>query len=240
MRHGAGDLGQKNLEGWSMSQTIDAAVDNRTTAQDQLCALAKTIQAEHSAVVRAACGVVEHAIEAGEALIAAKDKLASHGKWEGWLGKRTAQIYMQLARARLEIEAKAHRSADLSLRAALQLIRPKTKKEPRQKKPTSKATLNHLAWSDATPQEPTKLLDAIGYSSLILAIPLTWGQKTKEAFAGSVSDRATTALKMALSTTIEGEALAALATIKRILAAGGGDLHDIQIAISKRGQRRAA
>ena len=229
-----------------MSQTIDAAVDNRTTAQDQLCALAKTIQAEHSAVVRAACGVVEHAIEAGEALIAAKDKLASHGKWEGWLRKhcdlseRNAQIYMQLARARLEIEAKANRAAVLSLRAALQLIRPKTKKEPRQKKPTSKATLNHLAWSDATPQEPTKLLDAIGYSSLITAIPLTWGQETKEAFAGSVSDRATTALKMALSTTIEGEALAALAAIKRMLAAGGGDPHDIQIAISKRGQRRAA
>ena len=224
-----------------MSQIIDAAVDNRTTAQDQLCALAKTIQAEHSAVVRAACGVVEHAIKAGEALIAAKDKLASHGKWEGWLRKhcdlseRTAQIYMQLARARLEIEAKAHRAAVLSLRAALQLIRPKTKKEPRRK-----ATLNHLAWSDATPQERTNFLDSIGYSSLITAIPLTWGQETKEAFAGSVSDRATTVLKMALSTTIEGEALGALAAIKRMLAAGGGDLHDIQIAISKRGQRRAA
>jgi hypothetical protein len=229
-----------------MSQIIDAAVDNRTTAQDQLCALAKTIQAEHSAVVRTACGVVEHAIKAGEALIAAKDKLASHGKWEGWLRKhcdlseRTAQIYMQLARARLEIEAKAHRAAVLSLRAALQLIRPKTKKEPRQKKSTIKATLNHLAWSDATPQERTKFLDAIGYSSLITAIPLTWGQETKEVFAGSVSDRATTVLKMALSTTIEGEALGALAAIKRMLAAGGGDLHDIQIAISKRGQRRAA
>ena len=224
-----------------MSQTIDAAIDNGTTAQDQLCALAKTIQAEHSAVVRAACGVVDHAIKAGEALIAAKDKLASHGKWAGWLRKhcdlseRNAQIYMQLARARLEIEAKANRAAVLSLRAALQLIRPKTKKEPR-----PKATLNHLAWSDATPQERTKFLDAIGYSSLIMAIPLTWGQETKGAFAGSVSDRATTALKMALSTASEGEALAALAAINRMLAAGGADLHDIQIAISKRAQRRAA
>jgi hypothetical protein len=231
-----------------MSETIGATVDSCATARDQLRVLAETVQAEHIAVIHAARGMVEHAIKAGEALQAAKAQIG-RGKWGGWLRKhcdlqeRTAQRYMGLAGAKELLQANPTRVSDLSLRGALQLIaQKKTTQDPRQKKSTGKAALNLLAWSDATPQERTKFLDAIGYSSLIAAIPPAWGQQIKETFTGSVSDRASTALKMALSTTIEGEALAAIAALKRILAATGNDLHDIQIQVVRRkpGHQRAA
>jgi hypothetical protein len=91
------------------------------------------------------------------------------------------------------------------------------------------------------PQERTRFLDAIGYVSLVTALPPTWGQEHKDAFgATTVSDRATTALKLALSTTIEGEALAALGAIKRTLSGAGNDLHDIQITVWKQRRQRAA
>ena len=59
------------------------------------------------------------ALDAGDALIAAQDRVAD-GRWTRWLKEncfisaRTAQLFMQLARHRDEIEAATARVADLS------------------------------------------------------------------------------------------------------------------------------
>jgi predicted RNase H-like nuclease (RuvC/YqgF family) len=66
----------------------------------------------------------EHAVKAGAALLAARERIP-RGGWERWvrencdLSLRTAQIYTQLARGRPLIEAEAQSSAPRSLSAAL-------------------------------------------------------------------------------------------------------------------------
>jgi hypothetical protein len=70
-----------------------------------------------------------HALNAGDALIAAQPKATELGiTWKKWLKENcyvavsTAQLYMQLARHRDEIEAKLRSKGELSLRGARQLI----------------------------------------------------------------------------------------------------------------------
>jgi hypothetical protein len=67
-------------------------------------------------------------LDAGANLIAAKERVPA-GEWEGWLSKncsrikkREAQIYMQLARRRDDIEYELKKCPDLSLRVARRLI----------------------------------------------------------------------------------------------------------------------
>lgn len=95
--------------------------------------LAERINAEHHAVRVALTNMVEHAMAAGDLLIEAKaDK--RNRPWEVWVvhncdfSLRTAQVYMQLARRRDEIEReraqreKAQSSAHWSIADALRTI----------------------------------------------------------------------------------------------------------------------
>jgi hypothetical protein len=72
--------------------------------------LATKIKAAHSEVVGAMRNTVRKAIAAGDLLIAAKDRMP-YGDWEAWLEgqcalpKRTAQLYMRLAKGKGTIEA---------------------------------------------------------------------------------------------------------------------------------------
>ena len=54
---------------------------------------------------------------------------------------------------------------------------------------------------------------------------------------GPVSPRITTLLQLALSTTSAGEAIAALAAVKRALTANGYDLHDVEIRLNNQNRR---
>src|SRR5262245_30830655 len=91
--------------------------------------LAFRIRAEHEAAADGYKRGAEHAMNCGDLLIEAKAKVP-HGQWLPWLSEhcsiseRTAQLYMRLARARPQIEAKAQRVADLSLRAATAELAP--------------------------------------------------------------------------------------------------------------------
>jgi hypothetical protein len=97
-------------------------------AGPDLNTLAAAVRTEHQAVGYAARNVLEHAMAAGDALIAAR-ALVPEGRWGRWLrdhcdlSDRHARRYATLAAARAEIEARTRVSApDLSLRGALKLI----------------------------------------------------------------------------------------------------------------------
>ena len=86
--------------------------------QDNLTALADRIRIEHEAVQAAMRNGVTHALEAGDGLVQAQSQVPT-GKWARWLKEncflsiRTAQLYMQLAQHRPEIEAEISRAPDL-------------------------------------------------------------------------------------------------------------------------------
>jgi hypothetical protein len=86
--------------------------------------LATLIQQRHEAVAASLKEAVSNAIAAGELLLEAK-KQVGHGEWLPWLAEncdiseRTAQAYMRLARAPLEMR---NAVADWPLREALAAI----------------------------------------------------------------------------------------------------------------------
>lgn len=81
----------------------DVAAGRTAPAPRALGALVAEIRIEHEAAARDARAALEHAIRAGELLIAAKGQLR-HGDWLPWLERffpasaRTAQVYMRLAK----------------------------------------------------------------------------------------------------------------------------------------------
>lgn len=94
---------------------------------NRLPVLAATIDAEHNECLAAMRKSLQHALAAGDMLIEAKG-LVAHGQWLPWLAdncgipKRTAQLYMRLAKHRELIEAKSADVALLTIQAAVELI----------------------------------------------------------------------------------------------------------------------
>jgi Protein of unknown function (DUF3102) len=87
-----------------------AARSNRRSAKTTavgrkptLTQLKATANRNHKAVMASGTAMLDHAVEAGNALVAAKG-LVKHGEWTPWLREnfngsdRTAQVYMQVAR----------------------------------------------------------------------------------------------------------------------------------------------
>lgn len=97
------------------------------TDSNRLPVLAASINAEHDHCVAAMQKSLAHALAAGDMLIEAKG-LVAHGEWLPWLAdncgipKRTAQLYMRLAKHREVIEAKSADVALLTIQAAVELI----------------------------------------------------------------------------------------------------------------------
>ena len=95
--------------------------------------LSTQINKEHELVLTHAVKALEHARKAGELLIQAKAD-CKHGEWGEWLdsnfhgSSRQAQRYMKVHQRWPEIEAKATRGSDFSLREGLKLL--EAKKEP--------------------------------------------------------------------------------------------------------------
>jgi hypothetical protein len=92
-----------------------------------LAKLAARINAEHHQAETARRAGLQHAKNAGELLIKAKEQ-CRYGEWLPWLranvelSERTAQAYMQIAKRWEELEAKAQRVADLPYRDGLKLL----------------------------------------------------------------------------------------------------------------------
>jgi hypothetical protein len=223
----------RRFEGTSTagSSCQDGATTSASAAPEvDLVVLATAVRTAHAAVAISARHVFEHAMAAGDALLAAKAALP-HGQWRQWLDRhcrlseRHAQRYMLLARKRAILETNPTRVADLSVRGALRLLKG-------QGAPTSTPTRSKLsvaAWSAASPEVRRQFLDEIGLTSLLDAVPPGWRNRIERQFPADV--RLTQALRLAMSTEVRGEANAALAAIKRVVERQGYCLHDVALVL---------
>ena len=91
-------------------------------------------------------------------------------------------------------------------------------------------------WSSASPEARSRFIDGVGLKPLLAAIPPSWQREAEQAI-GPVSSRATRLLKLALSTNTDGEVIAAIAAVKRVLAANRYDLHDVEIRLNNQNHR---
>jgi len=222
-----------------MLDTSSRANFKPTAEIDDLDALAKEVCRHLAASTNAAQTFLEHALAAGDALIRAK-KQVKPGNWYSWLrscdlSEDKAQRYMQLAAHRAELDPARVRA--LSLRAALKLIGRPPPADSKPKKKKAAPSFDALAWwSSASPEARSRFIHGVGLKPLLAAIPSSWQREAEQAI-GPVSSRATTLLKLALSTNTDGEAIAALAAVKRVLAAGRYDLHDVEIRLNNQNRR---
>jgi hypothetical protein len=156
------------------------------TSVKNLDDLAAKIRNAHAAVGHAARDVLEHALNAGDALLKAKAAVP-HGRWLPWLksecdlSDRHAERYMLLAQNRVTLAANSTRVSDLSLRSALCLLKKPSKLEMSSsakppKKTKSATSLDALGWwSTASLEERRHFLDGVGLRSLFEVRPAAWG-----------------------------------------------------------------
>jgi hypothetical protein len=151
-----------------------------TPSTQVLDQLAERIRAALEAVRQGISNALENALEAGDALNAAQQRVSSG--WGRWLHTNcslkpsTASLYQQLARHRPEIEAKAEEIGELSLRAARRLITKKKPAEPKAAEaaePTGAAAII-IAMGKATDAELTEALAALGLERFLQVMPPGW------------------------------------------------------------------
>jgi hypothetical protein len=221
---------------------------------NDLDALAAVVRREHGAaetvITEAQQHALQHALAAGDALLAAREKVT--WGWEQWVRRecriklRSAQVYMQLARGRAVLQAQS--SAPLSIAAALRILNG-ARKKPRGKK----RALSPAVWLAASPEERTKFLSEIGLPANLAAMPASW-MKIIEArvlglrgASGADPDlRLSKIIRTALShleiadspetgkPAAQGQEHAALAALRganAALRAIGRDLHDVEIVL---------
>jgi hypothetical protein len=236
---------------------------NSPVGPQDLPALAQQVREAHSAVQKAGGALLHHAMVAGDALIAAQQKVSSN--WKRWLRENcflsvdTALVYQRLARHREQIEAEIGRAGDLSLRAALRLIA--TPKGGKTKKTTETSLVEH--WKRTSDQDRTAFLDHIGVDGVRMAASLDFyrelvvklrAEKTKtnpDAMLTSLLAKALSHVAIAEGSATSGpvadsnnaEALASLRAVLKKLGAIGRSYHDVSIGITAtkaRARRRAA
>jgi hypothetical protein len=156
-----------------------------TPSTQVLDQLAERIRAALEAVRQGISNALENALEAGDALNAAQQRVSSG--WGRWLHTNcslkpsTASLYQQLARHRLEIEAKVEEVGVLSLRAARRLVtkKPKTKPRPPKSDESEKPTPDmsmvlFIAMQKATDTELTEALAALSIERFLRVMPIAW------------------------------------------------------------------
>jgi hypothetical protein len=238
-------------------------VTNTISATDtqDLAELVQQIRKAHRAVQAAGGALLHHAMDAGDALIAAQKKVS--GNWKSWLCENcflsvdTALVYQRLARRRERIEAELEQVGQLSLRAALRLTaETRDKAEKKVNQPT---LLDH--WKHAPATERTAFLDIIGVDGIRKAASLDLFRKLKEQLRIDKTDTdpnsvITDLLRKALSHVVTAdaphtstpvassnaeEALNSLRGVLRKLSAIDRDYHDIAVGIAAaRAKRRHA
>jgi hypothetical protein len=101
LRINAPDLVNDVVEGMSVKDALVTFTQRSTTLDE----LASQIRAKHAAAEVAAKSTIMHAMDAGDLLLKAKQKINQHGMWLPYIieqcrmSPRTAQVYMRLARA---------------------------------------------------------------------------------------------------------------------------------------------
>jgi hypothetical protein len=152
--------------------------------------LAERIRKAQAGYIDAASNAVMHAIDAGQALIAAKE-LTLHGQWGKFLkrceiGERQAERYVRLAQLVAANPTCKSDLADLTIERAIKKLSPPKPHTTKERGSTAKAAAvlkvnvraTHLdviaAWMAATPVDRTKAIDAIGLEALLAAIPGAW------------------------------------------------------------------
>ena len=177
-----------------MPHMIDGEANNSIVAAPQLSLadLACVVREALAGLQAAFSNAVGHAIDAGRALIVAKERVR-HGEWGKFLkncdiGDRQAQRYMRLA---LLVEANPTSKSDLpglSIEEAIKKLSPPNQalksvehqeaRERRKPEREAPAKITHTdiiaAWIGASLDEKTKALDSIGMEPLLAAIPPGW------------------------------------------------------------------
>jgi hypothetical protein len=143
-----------------------------TTSLDDL---ADQIRTGHEKIGQHMCNALHIAFPVGDALTRARAQVAP-GQWEKWLkancflSRRTAFLYMQLAKHRDELEARIAEIPTLSLRAAAQLI-AKPKAAPKQKAPPRPKSTLQAAWNAAALSERATVLARMPLTDLLRTLP---------------------------------------------------------------------
>jgi hypothetical protein len=142
---------------------------------EEIAEAAREIERLHRGFMAHLAGTIDHAMVVGDALIKAKP-LVGHGRWGRWLCENTSvsesecQRYMQLARNREVIEAKAAHVRDLTIGAALKLIakpREESTPPPATQSPISvtrsekKLRVVSEAWHELEPPERQQFLERV-------------------------------------------------------------------------------
>jgi hypothetical protein len=197
------------------------------------------------------------AFPVGDALTQARAQVAP-GQWAKWLkancflSRRTAELYMQLAQHREELEKRMVELPTLSLRAAAQLI-AKPKEAPKKKAPPPPKPALQAAWNKAALSERATVLGRMALADLLHILPpalrarfyasgkAASGEETpdSEPFlkASETLRRAISLLKHP-SAPNSHEAAAALEALSRML--GGFDIDEITIVQRHAKAKRSA
>jgi hypothetical protein len=163
-----------------MSERLPDVVQGYDFDHEDLDYLANVVRIEIEQVQVAWSNALGHAMNAGDALIAAQPKVTGI-TWKKWLKENccvavsTAQLYMQLARHRDEIEAELRRGVELSLRAARKLISgpptPEDKEDGEIPESGSESAEQEETlethWQRATKKARAAFLDAIGIDDFL-------------------------------------------------------------------------
>ncbi len=160
--------------------------------------LAAIVRHELQQARQAWSNALDHAMKAGDALIAVQPKVAARGiNWKKWLrdncfvAPSTAELYMQLARHRDQIEAELKRNVELSLRAARRLISAKRDAEGNHEE--DGAAEDGAAEDGAegepetlvahwrrSPGELAALLDTVGVTGILEAMSVEFGRQLRD------------------------------------------------------------
>ena len=165
-----------------------------------LDALAKQINNDHAAIIREAKSVVMRVIAVGEALIQAKAAVED-GQWLRWLSttsvpERTAQLWMQIAEYKRQLEAEANwrpaTIADQTLNEVIKSMRakkPSKKKMPPKEEEPPKSVALGGAVKELTDRPPTleDLLANHAADELFAVLKDTWESEQLEALSDLLS-----------------------------------------------------
>jgi hypothetical protein len=229
--------------------------------QDRLAEFTAAAQQEHLAVGHALDNALQHAMAAGDALIAVQG-LVPAGQWQAYrrthtdISDRSARVYIQVARSREQLE-RQRAAGPLSIRAALEFLKEPApaKARPRTNTERAKATasLDVLTWwSNASSEARQGFLNGIGLLALLAALPPEWrieierrAVRHRAAGPSKLANTLTGALKTALSLQADASAnrpaagvANALNAINNKLKSEGLDLHDVEIVVSTNAESR--
>jgi hypothetical protein len=235
--------------------------------QGQLRELTATAQAEHLAVGHALGNALQHAMNAGDALLALRE-LVPAGLWGKYIrtftdiSERTARVYQRVAKARPQLERQSS-AAPLSIAEALKYLQEPKRTAPAKAKANSAEFSPVGWWKSASPGARQAFLDHIGLPGLLAVLSPAMrselerrvNRNSSPASSSAAHLRASEILRRALSlvkvatdtpsitpivaASNEKEAIAALRMLNRVLTGFSTDEVTI-VRQHLKAQRRAA